>query len=852
MKGGTEVSLKRTCQKWLVVIMAFLCIGGSVALPHVVWADPVNQAGTSINNRDSKGNKKDDYSNQSKAHEDKEKKDKDEEVEAGQWLNTAMENDNKWVQFCDLFTWAGHGIGWAIVRIVYTLSQGAENIIDSIFTLGGLLEDPSIVNITTKIQLLGFGVMALVLLFLFFKWMTGKSVDMKNVMIQMILGTCLIFATTNFVVQGLDTAGGSDLYSWAFNLSKQNYNGFKDDSYFEKGSLTNDATASDKKGESSSFNAIKANTMDLQYVLAKGNAKDLEPSKDGKFKGTGVNDLTPSDFRVLDMLQLLKDPEKIADSSNRDNKTIGKYLNYRVDKDKDGNYVGEKIPKFLKFFPQGYFRFGFHFSRIIVTLLVMTVAFVLAAFNIGSTILELVFLKILSPITIASDIETGKRMKQILMDIWKAWLTITLTGFSLSLFTRIFSFISGLDLGILAYTIALLVSAKVCYDGSNMIKKYFGADVGVQSGWKTLMGVSSVAHMAHDGASAVSSGAHAVASGIGQLKDKLSGDSSDHGQELDQEDQKATHSSGKSSGEEALDREDGFDLKDFEDGEVMSQEKDALDSTNNDEDKDGVSEDDMSPLESISDDELDTLSDPTDDVDSDETETDELDQDPMMNGATEDIDALDDDEDQDNDTISATADMDNQLGDEWDMEDQPTNITEMDDNLDNDTIQADNQMEDTFNQSNLDQSPLNQDIQESISEASPNIDETANTMDHVDSMNQESASQVMNENHSAALNSVADVAHSSESTSAFQPSSHVVTPDGHDSSISPSANMTIGTHDIPVDNSSSLTSMAMDQAKSMDDIFSAENMNQYIHRPYHHSVSNGIAGKADNPNLEDK
>ena len=846
------VPLKRTCQKWLMVIMTLLCIGGSMELPHVAWADPVNQAGTSINNEDSKGNKRDDYSTQSKAHEDKEKKDKDEEEQAGQWLNTAMENDNKWVQFCDLFTWAGHGIGWAVVRIVYTLSQGAENIIDSIFTLGGLLEDPSIVNITTKIQWLGFGVMALVLLFLFFKWMTGKPVDMKNVMIQMILGTCLIFATTNFVVQGLNTAGGLDLYSWAFNLSKQNYDGFKDDSYFEKGALTTDATASNKKGESSSFsfNAIKANTMDLQYVLSKGNANDLEPNKDGKFKSTGVNDLTPSDFRVLDMIQLLKDPDKLANPHKDDNKKIGKYLNYRVDKDKDGNYIGEKIHNFLKFFPQGYFRFGFHFSRIIVTLLVMMVAFVLAAFNIGTTILELVFLKILSPITIASDIETGKRMKQILMDIWKAWLTITLTGFSLSLFTRIFSFISGLDLGILAYTVALLVSAKVCYDGSNMIKKYFGTDVGVQSGWKTLLGVSSVGHMVHDGASAISTGAHAVTSGVGRLKDKLSGDSSDYGQELDQEDQKATHSSGKSSGEEALDREDGLDLKDFDGGEVMAQEKDdALDSEN----KDGTSEDDVSPLETVSDeDELDTLSNPTDDLDSDEAETDELDQDPMMNGATEDIDALDDDEDQDNDTISATADMDNQLGDEWDMEDQPTNITEMDDDLDNDTIQADNQMEDTLNQSNLDQSPLNQDIQESISEASPNIDETVNTMDHVDSMNQESASQVMNENHAVALDSATDVAHPSESTATFQSSSHVVAPDGHDSSVSPSANMTIGTHDTPVDNSSSLTSMAMDQARSMDDIFSSENMNQYIHRPYHHSVPNGTAGKADNPNLEDK
>lgn len=865
MKGGISVRQKRKWRMSLVMILMTFCLGLSTISSQVVLADPVNQQGTSVNNKDSDGEKRDDFSSQSNAHEDKAKKDEDEKVKAGQWLNQAMKNDNKWVQFCDLFTWIGHNIGWGIVRIVYTISQGAENLIDSIFTLGGLLNNPDVTNITNKVKWLSFVVMGLVLLFLFFKWMTGKAVDMKNVFIQMILGTCLIFASTNFVISGLNVSGGHDLYSWAFNLSKQNYKSFKNDSYFSSSELSKDATESNKKGESNSFsfNAIKANTMDLQYVLSKGNATDLEPSKGGKFKSTGVNDLTPSDFRVLDMSQLLEKPEK-ASSSDPKNKEIGKYLTYRVDKNEKGQYEGKEISNFLKFFPQGYFRFGFHFSRIIITLLVMTVAFVLAAFNIGSTILELVFLKILSPITIASDIETGKRMKQILMDIWQAWLTITLTGFSLSLFTRIFSFISGLDLNILAYTIALLVSAKVCYDGSNMIKKYFGVDVGVQSGWKTLMGVSSVAHMVHDGASAVSSGVHAVGAGIGSLKDKLSGDANDHGQALDHEDEKSRHASKKSSGEEALDREDGFDLHDFDGGEVVPQAENPVD---NDTDSPVDSMDGTSTTPSNEEDQSEwldeapeTASDMTGDFDSDDTDGDDLETDPMMNGATEEID----DQDQDNDAVSATADMDagmidqSSFDEDMDMEDNPMNVTQADDDFDNDSIQAENQASDYMDQSVVDQSQFNQDMDESLVENPHEVNESAETTDGTETP---SIQQVMNDEmdpqsmgmteHPSDDMGNFDTSHSTESMSMDAHSNPEVTDIPSDSSQS----MNIGTHDMASDNSSSLSSMAMDKAKSMDQIFSSENMDQYIHQPYHPThrhASSGHVGTADNPNLEDK
>lgn len=512
-----------------ILLIALLSFNFCLSFNDQAYANQTNFQGELSTNQGKGDSKKqqDAYSNLSDAHKKQAEKNEKEstEAQAGAWLQKAQENSDKWLQYRGFFSYIGHVMGWAIAKVIYICSSGAEELLDNVFTLGGLLNNPTVNNVTKRVQMLSFVVMGIVLMWIAFKWMTGKNINMKNVGIQMILATCFIGATSHFVISGFSEAG--DIFTNTYHMAHDGFNSLKSDTYFSNGGKElskNDIKSSKEEQSSFSFNVIKNNVMDLQYILKQGKSDALLPNHKGEYTSNGINQLKPSDFKSLDMSEIFEEPKGLKD------KKTAEYLDYRLVQDDDGNYTGKKVGKFLGVFQEGYFRYGVHFSRIYISLIVLAIAFVLAAFNIGRTLLELVFLKILSPVLVASELETGKRLKQILTDILKGFLTIVLTGFSISLFTRIYSFISSLNLGIFSYGILLLICVEACLNGSNTILKYFGVDTGVQSGWKTLIGMSSALNMlgsAKDTAKSAIGGikestlAQKASNGIHQMSDNI-------------------------------------------------------------------------------------------------------------------------------------------------------------------------------------------------------------------------------------------------------------------------------------------------------------------------------------------
>lgn len=512
-----------------ILLIALLSFNFCFSFNDQAYANQTNFQGEASTNQGKGDSKKqqDAYSNLSDAHKKQAEKNEKEstEAQAGAWLQKTQENSGKWLQYRGFFSYLGHVIGWGVTKFIYICSSGAEELLDNVFTLGGLLNNPVVNNVTKRVQMLSFVVMGIVLMWIAFKWMTGKNINMKNVGIQMILATCFIGATSHFVISGFTQTG--DIFTNAYHMAHDGFDGLKSDTYFSNGGKElskNDIKPSKDEKNSFSFNVIKTNVMDVQYLFKQGKSNLLLPNSKGEYTSTGVNQLSPSDFKALDMSDIFEKPEGLKD------KKTAEYLDYRLVQDDDGKYTGKKIGKFLEIFKEGYFRYGVHFGRIYISLIVLAIAFVLASFNIGRTLLELVFLKILSPILVASDMETGKRLKQVLTDILKAFLTIVLTGFSISLFTRIYSFISSLNVGIFSYAILLLICAYACLDGSKTIQKYFGVDTGVQSGWQTLLGMSGAFNMlgsVKDSAKATvgsikeSTLAQKASNGIHQLSDNL-------------------------------------------------------------------------------------------------------------------------------------------------------------------------------------------------------------------------------------------------------------------------------------------------------------------------------------------
>ena len=65
----------------------------------------------------------------------------------------------------------------------------------------------------------------------------------------------------------------------------------------------------------------------------------------------------------------------------------------------------------VRFFKEGKFRFSYRTGTITLSLLTVSFAFICSAFIIATSLIELIFAKLMFPVLSVSDIETGQRTK---------------------------------------------------------------------------------------------------------------------------------------------------------------------------------------------------------------------------------------------------------------------------------------------------------------------------------------------------------------------------------------------------------------------------------------------------------
>ena len=361
-----------------------------------------------------------------------------------------------WIKDAGFFSSIWHMFIMWLIKISYHIAVYTEKVIDQIFKITGFLDEGMIGTVYTSMRILAASILTVTLLYIVYKYMFSDRVDLKGSLLRGVIFLNLIIYLPGLMNSAMDVTKAT------FDASKDLHG----------------------TGSSLSYNIVQSNMADLTYLSRNG--FELLDSSDTKDR---TMNLSENAFKNADLTEMIL-PSDIGDlkktASNEENTEA---LGYQIKVADDGSLYADKIKNgWFSTFDNGKFRFSADTSTILISLWTMTFVNLCSGFTIGAAILELVFARILFPVLAAMDIETGQKVKRIFEDMGNTFVTIMLTGFSISLFSLYFTYLATLNLNIVAYAILCLVGVSMAMSGPRTFGKYLGVDTSVRSGFKSIVG----------------------------------------------------------------------------------------------------------------------------------------------------------------------------------------------------------------------------------------------------------------------------------------------------------------------------------------------------------------------------
>lgn len=376
-----------------------------------------------------------------------------------------LQKFSEWIHDANLLGYVFKWISGSWIKGLYKLSVGVEDILDQVFDVFGFLNNGTIKTVYTSMRVLSVTVLIIMLIVLAYKFILNERVDLKAGLFRAALFVCLGINLPAMMNSSVELA--QKVYGETKNLN-------------------------DSETSTLSYGIVKENLADLKYASKKGFGR-----LNGQ-TGTAKSNLSEKGFQATDLTEIITpDDLKLMKEKARNEDDVS-YLEYKLTTDEEGAITSEKISNggMFDFFKEGKFRFTFKTGTITVSLITVSFAFLCSAFIIATSLIELIFAKLMFPILSVSDIETGQRTKKMFLDMGSSLLAIMLTGFSLSIFKLYFAYIGTLHIGFLAYLILCIVGIRITIDGPNFFGKFLGIDIGVRSGWQALMGTAVAAKAA--------------------------------------------------------------------------------------------------------------------------------------------------------------------------------------------------------------------------------------------------------------------------------------------------------------------------------------------------------------------
>ncbi|MBS6502192.1 MAG: hypothetical protein KH415_11280 [Clostridium sp.] len=391
--------------------------------------------------------------------------------------------ENGILEIADVVSMCFRWIGWQLIKLLAYIVNGIEKVVNSIYTLNDFFNSVEINNLINKYKPLIWVLLAISIGLLGFKIMYNRKQNRGELPSNILFAILVVALLPTLMIKLNDM---TKLAVESVNISNT--------------TLTNQL--------------IKKNIYDL-YYLDKNNF-DISGSKNG----------LPED-RVLEINE-----NEVVDSSNIKNKSI--FENKVVIKS-NGDRSTEKLEKGWLTFDEDYYRYSIKFSAILVSLASMGIALVCVSLKVVRLIIELAVNKLFATLLAFTDIDDGKRLKEVVKHIISIFVVIFATAIMIKIYLLFNTWIenamvnNGLGDNQVLKMIFLIGGAITVIDGPNIIERILGIDVGLKSAWGAVMagygvgkGAINLGQMAIQGAGKLGGGlALGMASATGMAKAKF-------------------------------------------------------------------------------------------------------------------------------------------------------------------------------------------------------------------------------------------------------------------------------------------------------------------------------------------
>ena len=133
----------------------------------------------------------------------------------------------------------------------------------------------------------------------------------------------------------------------------------------------------------------------------------------------------------------------------------------------------------------------------IVLMSVTIVCLVISGVKLAGLLFDLVFMQIVAPLIVASDVSSSGRTKKIIQNVLSTYIIFIIVFLLLRLYIIILLSIRNSSIGnnIAVLLMITIAGAKFVIDGPDLVVQILGIDAGVKSGMSTLLAMQSAARM---------------------------------------------------------------------------------------------------------------------------------------------------------------------------------------------------------------------------------------------------------------------------------------------------------------------------------------------------------------------
>ena len=168
---------------------------------------------------------------------------------------------------------------------------------------------------------------------------------------------------------------------------------------------------------------------------------------------------------------------KINSMLLKDRVPIHKVLEYRlVGYDKEIEKITENGSLVPSFRVEGYYRWKFNFMYGVLFMILLLIVFLKSGITISKLIYELGYNKIVAPLILSTDVETGEKRKVIIREIGICYMTIVVTYISIQIYSQFLIFVNSVDFSLNSVQKIFIVAGATLgvFKGSSLIEKAFG------------------------------------------------------------------------------------------------------------------------------------------------------------------------------------------------------------------------------------------------------------------------------------------------------------------------------------------------------------------------------------------